>query len=213
MGLFKKSKRRSTRKAEAKALKHKAKVEAKLGSKTDRKRLRAETREQRKVNKAQIAALKSEVKVNEKLAEKAARDPFSVASVKKYLGVARVLAPVLAPLAYRGATFARGKLDTRRAQQLGVGVEQLGQFSGHGAKLSARIANAESSVAEISAKSAKDAETSKFAQATRDRLTDLTTAIHAAEQLPPPRRRAAHLAISKELEGIEADLLARLGVR
>ena len=212
MGLFKKSKRRSTRKAEAKALKHKAKVEAKLGSKTDRKRLRAETREQRKIGKAQIAALKSEVKVNEKLAEKAARDPFSVASVKKYLGVARVLAPVLAPIAYRGATFARGKLDSRRAQQLGVGVEQLGQFSGHGAKLSARIANAEGSVSEISAKSS-NAETGKFAQATRDRLTDLTTAIHAAEQLPPPRRRAAHLAISKELEGIEADLLARLGVR
>ncbi|MBJ8339828.1 hypothetical protein JGU71_13110 [Antrihabitans sp. YC3-6] len=213
MGLFTKRKRRSTRKAEAKALKHKAKIEAKLGARTDRKRLRADKRSQKKIEKAQVSAFKAQEKVAEKQAAKLEKDPFSVASVKKYLGVARVLAPVLAPLAYRGATFARGQLEARRAQQLGVGVEQLGQFTGHGAKLSARIASAETSLTEISALHAKDAETGKFIEATRERLTDLAPAIHAAELMPAPRRRAAHLAISNELSGIEADLLARLGVR
>lgn len=213
MGLFTKRKRRATRKAEAKALKHKAKIEAKLGARTDRKRLRSETRSQRKVEKAQIAAFKAQEKASQKVAEKATKDPFSVASVKRYLGVARVLAPVLAPLVYRGATYARGQMDARRAQQLGVGVEQLGDFTGHGARLSVRVAGAESSTTEIVNQHPKDAETKKFAEATRERLTDLSTAVRAAEQMPPARRRTAHLAISHELDGIEADLLARLGVR
>ncbi|MBJ8346348.1 DUF6474 family protein [Antrihabitans sp. YC2-6] len=213
MGLFKKRKRRSTRKAEAKALKHKAKLEAKLGAKTDNKRLRAEKRSLRKVEKAQVSAFKAQEKAAAKVAEKASKDRFSVSEVKKYIGVARVLTPVLAPLAYRGATFAREKIDSRRAAQLGVGVEQLGEFTGHGAKLSARVANAENSVAEALTQHANDAETEKFAAATRSRLNDLSTAIHAAEQMPPPRRRTAHQAISTELTGIEADLLARLGVR
>jgi Family of unknown function (DUF6474) len=213
MGLFKKRKSRATRKAEAKALKEKAKLEAKLGAKNERKRNKAEARSQRKLEKAQISALKAEEKANIKLAEKAARDPFSVASVRKYLGVARVLIPVLTPLIYRAATYVRGQIDTRRAEKLGVGVEELGEYSGHGAKLSARIVNAESSTDRLIEKHGDDAETKKFAAATRERLTDLDTAVRTAELMPAPRRRSAHQAISGELAGIEADLLTRLGVR
>ena len=44
MGLFKKRKSRATRKAEAKALKHKAEVEAKLNAKSQRKRDKVETK-------------------------------------------------------------------------------------------------------------------------------------------------------------------------
>lgn len=213
MGLFKKRKRRSTRKAEEKALKHRAKLEAKSTAKTDRKRLRADKRSNRKVEKAQISAFKAQEKAAEKVAARAERDPFSVKEVTKYLGVARVLTPVLAPIVYRGVTFAREQIDNRRAAQLGVGVEQLGDFSGHGAKLGARVANAENALADAVARKSGDAETEKFAEATRGRLGDLSTAIHAAEQMPPARRRSAHQAISSELAGIEADLLARLGVR
>ncbi|KAA0024784.1 DUF6474 family protein [Antrihabitans cavernicola] len=213
MGLFKKSKRRSTRKAEAKALKHKAKVEAKLGHKSERKRVKSANKVEKKVSKAQISSLKAQEKAANVAAEKAARDRLSVGQVKKYLGVARVLAPVLAPVAYRGATYVRGQVDNRRARQLGVGVEQLGDFTGHGARLTARIANAENSTAQILAKNAGHGETNDFGNATHQRLTDLSTAVQAAEQMPTPRRRAAHQAISNELAGIEADLLARLGVR
>ena len=213
MGLFSKRKTRARRKAEAKALKHKAKLEAKSTARTDRKRLRRDQRSQRKVDKAQVAAFKAQEKAAAKVAAKAEQDPFSVAAVKKYLGVARVLTPVLAPLVYRGATFAREKIETRRAAQLGVNIEQLANFTGHGAKLSARVANAETSLEETLEQHPGDAETQQFADATRARLGDLTTAIHAAEQMPAANRRSAHQAISAELSGIEADLLARLGVR
>ena len=212
MGLFKKGKRRSTRKAERKALKHKAKVEAKLGAKSDRKRARAEEKNQKKVAKAQISSLKAQEEASKKAAERASREKISVSQVRKYLGVARVLAPVLAPVAYRGATYLRGEIDNRRARQLGVGVEQLGDFTGHGARLTARIANAENSTAKVLSNNSAG-ETAEFGTATRARLADLSTAVKAAEQMPAPRRRAAHQAISNELAGIEADLLARLGVR
>lgn len=209
MGLFKKRKRRATRKAEAKALKHKAKLEAKLGAKNARKQLRSETKAQKKVDKARIATLKAQ----EKAAVKAAEKGLTVAQLRRYLGVARLLAPVIVPIAYRGATALRGQLDAQRAQRMGIGVDQLGEYTGHGAKLSARIAGAEKSVAEIVTRRPDDAETQQFASAIRARLGDLDTAVHAAEQMPPARRKQAHHAISSELDGVEADILARLGVR
>ena len=217
MGLLKKRKSRATRKAEAKALRHKAGVEAKLSARNERKRDKqaakagrkleaAELRSLKKVEKAQIAALKAEEKA-------AAQKGFTVASVRKYLGVARLLTPVLLPIAYRAATVVRGQIDARRADRMGVDIDQLANFTGHGAKLSARIAGAESTTTEILAQKPDDAETQKFAAAIRDRLSDLNTAVRAAEQMPQARRKAAHHAISSELDGVEADLLARLGVR
>ncbi|QYB01288.1 hypothetical protein I1A62_29010 [Rhodococcus sp. USK10] len=217
MGLLKKRKSRATRKAEAKALRHKAGVEAKLSARNERKRDKqaakagrkleaAELKSLKKVEKAQIAALKAEEKA-------AAQKGFTVASVRKYLGVARLLTPVLLPIAYRAATVVRGQIDARRADRMGIDVDQLANFTGHGAKLSARIAGAESTTTEILAQKPDDAETQKFAAAIRDRLSDLNTAVRAAEQMPQARRKAAHHAISSELDGVEADLLARLGVR
>ncbi|MFI1915869.1 DUF6474 family protein [Nocardia sp. NPDC020380] len=211
MGLFTKRKKRVSRRAEAKALKHKASVEAKLGARNERKKNRASARTERQVAKAEIAKLNAEEKAALKLAAKAERDLFSVASVRKYLGVARLLLPVLAPLAYRGATLLRGQLDTRRAQQLGVGLDQLGEFSGPGAKLQARLAGIESTLNDLERKNS-DVETKKFTAATRDRLDSLAAAIRTAAQMPVPRRRAVHASISNELSGIEADVLARLGV-
>ncbi|MFI5778507.1 DUF6474 family protein [Nocardia sp. NPDC051570] len=214
MGLFTKRKRRPDRKAEAKALKHKAKLEAKLGARNERRRDRADARNQRDVAKQQVATLKAEEKAALKSAERAERELFSAGQVKKYLGVARVLVPVLAPLAYRAATFVRGQIDTRRAHRLGIGLEQLSDFGGHGGRLQARIAGVESTLAELEDRAGKDGtETKKFTVATRDRLDSLNAAIRTAEQMPSPRRRAVHASISTELSGIEADLLARLGVR
>ncbi|WP_040853509.1 DUF6474 family protein [Nocardia niigatensis] len=211
MGLFGKRKKRVSRRAEAKALKHKAAMEAKLGARNERKKNRAEARTQQQVAKAEIAKLQAEEKAAQKMAARAERDPFSAASIRKYLGVARVLVPVLAPLAYRGATFVRGQLDARRAQQLGIGLDQLGEFSGPGAKLQARIAGVESTLSEIEAKNS-DTETKKFVTASRERLGSLSSAVRTAAQMPVQRRRAVHASISNELSGIEADVLARLGV-
>ncbi|WP_067696588.1 DUF6474 family protein [Nocardia jejuensis] len=211
MGLFTKRKKRVSRRAEAKALKHKAGMEAKLGARNERKRHRGEARLQSKVAKAEISKLQAEEKAALKLAAKAEKDPFSAAQVRKYLGVARILVPVLAPLAYRGATFVRGQLDNRRAQQLGVGINQLGEFAGPGAKLQARAANVETTLVQLETRQS-DPDTKQFAVATRDRLDSLSAAIRTAAQMPVQRRRAVHASISNELSGIEADVLARLGV-
>ncbi len=210
MGLFKKRKRRATRKAEAKALKHKAKLEAKLGAKNDRKKHRSYAKAQKKVDKAQISALKAQ----EKAAAKAAEKGLTVAQLRRYMGVARLLAPVVVPLALP-RRHARAARSARRpaCPAHGIAVDQLGEYTGHGAKLSARIAGAEKSVAEIVGRHPGDAEAQQFATAIRARLTDLETAVHASEQMPPARRKQAHHAISSELDGVEADILARLGVR
>lgn len=211
MGLFTKRKRRPNRRAEAKALKHKAAMEAKLGAKNERKRHRTEARAQRKVAKAQIATLQAEEKAAQKAAARAERDPFSPGQVKKYIGVARVLVPVLAPLAYRGATYVRGQLDARKAKQLGVGVNQLGDYAGHGGRLQARITNTRAALDKIeNGDGGKD--TQQFLTSARNRLEALDSAVRTADQMPAARRRSVHASIATELSKIEADVLARLGV-
>lgn len=211
MGLFTKRKKRVSRRAEAKALKHKAGMEAKLGARNERKKHRAEARTHKRVAKAEIAKLQAEEKAAQKVAAKAERDPFSPAQIRKYVSVARILVPVLAPLVYRGATLVRGQLDNRRAQQLGIGIDQLGDFSGPGAKAQSRIAGLEATLTRLETKHS-DAETAKFAAATRERLDSLSAATRTAAQMPVQRRRAVLASISNELSGVEADVLARLGV-
>ncbi|CAJ1578473.1 DUF6474 family protein [[Mycobacterium] wendilense] len=217
MALFKKRKSRATRRAEARALKAKAKLEAKLEAKNEVRRFKAEQRAQDKAARAQLRAQRDSDRAALKVAEaqlKAAREGklLSPTRVRRLLTVARLLAPVLIPLVYRAATAARGFLDERRADRLGVPLSQLGQFSGQGGELSARIAGAERTLSTVAQKAPKDAETKKFVEAMTGRLTDLSAAVAAAENMPAGQRRAAHTAISDQLDGIDADLMARLGV-
>jgi hypothetical protein len=225
MGLFRKGpSRRATRKAEAKALKAKAKLEAKLAAKNETRKVKSAVRAERKLARQAVKSQKHAEKVQNKLAEKqialaeqqtriAAEGRINPAKVKRFLGVTRILAPVLAPFVYRGVTAARQALDTQRAKQLGVPLAELGQFTGYGAKLSARIAGAERSTAEVLADKPGNKEVQQFGDAIKTRLSELSTAVRAAERMAPARRRSAHTAINNELDGIEADLLARLGVR
>jgi uncharacterized protein DUF6474 len=217
MGLFTRRKSRATRRAEARAIKAKAKLEARLAAKNETRRIKAD-------HKAESAALKAELRVQRehdraalKVAEaqlKAAREGklFSPTRIRRVLTVTRLLAPVAVPLVYRAAISARGFVDERRADRLGVPLSQIGQFSGHGAQLSARIAGAEKSLRLVVEKKPKDAETKQFVAAITDRLSDLSAAVTAAESMPASRRRAAHAAIATQLDAIDADLLARLGL-
>ena len=216
MSLFKR-KTRATRRAEAKAIKAKAKLEAKLAAKNETRRIKSQHKAESKALKAQLRAQRDSDKAALKVAEtqlKAAREGklFSPTRIRRFLTVSRLLAPVVVPLFYRAAIAARGFLDERKADRLGVPLSQLGQFSGHGAELSARIAGAEKSLRLVAEKKPKDAETKQFVTAITERLRDLSAAVSAAENMPTPRRRTAHTAIAQQLDGIEADLMARLGV-
>ncbi len=217
MALFKKRKSRATRRAEAKALKAKAKLEAKLQAKNEVRRFKAEQRANDKAAKASLRAQRDSDRAALKVAEtqlRAAREGklLSPTRVRRLLTVARLLAPVLIPVVYRAATAARGFLDERKAEKLGVPLSQLGQFSGQGGQLSARISGAERTLSAVAQKAPKDPETAKFVEAMTGRLTDLAAAVAAAENMPVGQRRAAHTAISDQLDGIDADLMARLGV-
>lgn len=217
MGLFKRRKSRATRRAEARAIKAKAKLEAKLAAKNENRRFKAAQKAETRALKAQLRAQRESDRSALKVAEaelKAVRDGklLSPARIRRTLTVSRLLAPIVVPLAYRGAMAARGYLDQRRADQLGVPLTQLGQFSGHGAQLSARIAGAEQTLRLVAEKKPKDAETKQFVNAITDRLADLSAAVTAAEKMPTANRRSAHASIGRQLDGIDADLMARLGV-
>jgi hypothetical protein len=216
MSLFKR-KTRATRRAEARAIKAKAKLEAKLAAKNEARRIKTQHKAETRALKAQLKAQRDSDRAALKVAEtqlKAAREGklFSPTRIRRVLTVTRLLAPIAVPLFYRAAIAARGFLDERRADRLGVPLSQLGQFSGHGAALSARIAGAEQSLRLVAEKKPKDAETKQFVAAITERLRDLSAAVAAAENMPTSRRRAAHAAIAQQLDGIDADLMARLGV-
>jgi len=216
MALFKR-KTRATRRAEARAIKAKAKLEAKLAAKNETRRIKAAQKTETRALKAQLRAQRDTDKAALKVAEtqlKAAREGklFSPTRIRRILTVSRLLAPIVVPLFYRASIAARGFIDERRAERLGVPLSQLGQFSGHGAELSARIAGAEQSLRLVAEKKPKDAETKQFVAAITERLRDLSAAVAAAENMPTARRRAAHAAIAQQLDGVDADLMARLGV-
>ncbi|CDO29211.1 hypothetical protein A5722_23900 [Mycobacterium vulneris] len=217
MGLFTRRKSRATRRAEARAIKAKAKLEARLTAKNEARRIKSDRKSAERALKAQVKAQRDSDRNALKVAEtelKAAREGrlLAPARIRRLLTVTRLLAPVLVPLIYRAATAARGALDERRADRLGVPLAQLGQFSGHGAELSARISGAEQTLRQVAEKKPKDAETKQFVAAINERLTDLAAAVTAAENMPTPRRRGAHAAIAAQLDGIDADLMARLGL-
>ena len=216
MSLFKR-KTRATRRAEARAIKAKAKLEAKLGAKNEARRIKADLKAETNALRAKLRAQRDSDRAALKVAEtqlKAAREGklFSPTRIRRMLTVTRLLAPIVVPLFYRAAIAARGYLDERRADRLGVPLSQIGQFSGHGAALSARIAGAEHSLHLVAEKKPKDAETQQFVAAITERLRDLSAAVAAAENMPTTRRRAAHAAIAGQLDGIDADLMARLGL-
>src|SRR4029079_3505242 len=141
MSLFKR-KTRATRRAEARAIKAKAKLEAKLAAKNETRRIKAAQKTETRSLKAELRAQRDTDKAALKVAEtqlKAAREGklFSPTRIRRILTVSRLLAPIVVPLFYRASIAARGFLDERRAERLGVPLSQLGQFSGHGAELSA----------------------------------------------------------------------------
>jgi hypothetical protein len=217
MSLFKKRKTRATRRAEARAILAKAKLEAKLSAKNESRRFKAEQKAGAKALKAQLRAQRESDRAALKVAEmqlKAAQEGklLAPARIRRLLTVTRLLAPVMVPLVYRASIAARGIVDQRRADRLGVPLSQVGQFSGHGAQLSARISGAEQSVRRVAENKPKDPETKQFVTAMTERLSELSTAVTAAENMPTTQRRTAHATVARALDGIEADLMARLGV-
>lgn len=151
----------------------------------------------------------------DKAAAKAAKEAgFTPKKAKNAVGVAKVLAPavipVLAPFAVRAAGATREAYDRFRARRLGVDVGALGDYTGRGAALSARIAGLSDGIAELRA--GGTAEGMDFADRCASTVRQLSSAVHAAERMPASRRKAAHRAVAEELDRLESELLHHLGV-
>jgi hypothetical protein len=141
---------------------------------------------------------------------------FTPKNARNALAVAKVIAPtvipVVAPFAVQAAGAIRDAYDRFQARRLGVDVAQLGEFTGRGAGLHARIAGMSRGLADLR-KSAKCTEAdAKFAEESDRTLEQLAASVRAAERMPAARRKAAHRAVSGELDRLEGDLLRRLGV-
>ena len=136
------------------------------------------------------------------------RKPLTAKRVKRMIGIGTAVAPLVAPYALAAAGVVRGRWDAYRAARLGVPADQLAAFVGPGGSLHARLSRAAATLTELEAP-AKD----PFVADTQRRLTELSLAVRAAEQMPASRRRTAYRAIGDELDQIEEALLARLGIR
>lgn len=138
------------------------------------------------------------------------RKPLTKARAKRLISIGTTVAPLLAPYALAAATAARGSWDSYRAGRLGVAPEELARFRGPGGGLHARLSHLAERLTELEREA--DPAGTAFAEQARPRLTELATAVRAAEQMPAPRRRAAFKAIGTELDGIEYTLLSHLGI-
>lgn len=215
------------RKAEQKAFKTRVRLEAKVSSHEERKRHKKTLRDEHKylkkthkterktaktAAKTQKKAAAAEVKTIEAQAKAAATaGKFGPASVRRYLTVAKLVAPILGPILYRGAVAARSEVTALQARRAGVPAAVLNQYGGPSATLRARIAAAQSSAQKLTEQE-QTTEGKEFVDAMAARLNNLMVATDAADSMPPAQRRAAQRAIGNELTAIDNDLLARLNV-
>lgn len=159
---------------------------------------------------ADKAAAKAVRKADKKAAKdtaKKARNAMAVAKV-----VAPVVIPVVAPFAVHAAGAARAAYDRYQARKLGVEVDRLHEFTGRGAALHARIAGLSEGLRELRATERASADDRRFAEDGLGTLDQLAASVRAAERMPTPRRKAAHRAVSGELDILESHLLHRLGL-
>lgn len=136
---------------------------------------------------------------------------------KNAIAVAKVIAPavlpVVVPVASRAAGALRDRWDQAKARRLGVPVDELGRYAGRGGALYARITGAMSALADLRAGATGPAPARQSLDTDETTLGQLTAVVRAAERMPAARRRAAHRAVSAELDVIEQRLLRTLGVQ
>lgn len=163
-------------------------------------------------NKDAKRAAKHE-KAAAKATEKGEHGRVTPGNAKKIISIARVAGPAIAPYAMKAASAAGASYDRMRARRMGVPVEDLPKFSGRGASLHARIARDVEELRDLRSRTADaDSTAGRFAVSAENRLAHLASAVRAAERMPTARRRATHRSVERDLNRIEDDLLAQLGV-
>jgi hypothetical protein len=203
-------------KAEGKAAAKAAKAESKAADKAaalDRKSAKADSKLRRAESKASTKASQAAAEAAAKAATGPARlvdrltDPKTA---KRALSVGKVLAPALAPYAIKAAVSTRSFLDQQRAHRLGVSPADVAAFRGPTGPTGARISGLTHSIDELSRRKNNELQVTRFAEVSRARLGDLTTAVQASASMPRAGRAKVLRAVNRELDQISADLMTHL---
>lgn len=141
---------------------------------------------------------------------------FTPKKAKNAVAVAKVLGPVVipvvAPFAVRAAGSARELYDRYQARKLGVSVDKLGEYTGRGAALHARIAGVADGCRDLQKSEKASKADQEFVKDSLSTLEQLSASVRAAERMPAARRKSVHRAVAGELERLEGQLLHRLGI-
>ena len=208
MGIFEaiRSARAKT-KAEIKAAEAKVKTESKNKAKLDLKREKLIAQQEQNLLKAEKKGLKARRKHELKLAKEtlAAKKAgkFNKNNVKRWSGTARMLTPLLLPLAYRASTEIRDQFVSSRARRAGVTTEQLSKYAGHGAPLKARIAG-------VRRTARASGLPQGFVLDVEERLKELDAAVDNSEYMAPQQRNRAHHSIESDLNQVSDQIQDRL---
>lgn len=193
---------RRQNKAAYKAAKVKAKAEAKADAKLEKRKEAYLRKTAKQVRKADDKQLKARRKHEEKMAKasleqlKAGR--FNSRTVLRYAGAARVAAPVVLPLLYRGLTQLQNGSLTAAARSQGVTGASAARFIGQGGSRLSRIEKVRGTLnGTVPSGLRKDLD---------ERLDDLTRAVKNAESMNKAQGRRVLESVSADLDLIEAQI-------
>lgn len=200
----------------AKAAKRDRKGEKAL-SKQERATLKREAelvaKDRKMAEKIDAAGRKHEYQVAEMELKKLEGTTLGKEDVQRWLSLAKVATPVLLPLAYKLVSSLQGSAE-KSAGPGSVDLKAAGiNATGPGAALGGRIVRLEQTLGQLDTSRGDDPQVKDFIASTRSRLQDLRTAVETAESTPTSQRRAVHTAISGELDRVNKDVFARLGVK
>ena len=198
---------------------------ARKAAKRDRKTEKTLSKQERATIKREAKLLAKDRKQQEKIDAAGRKHEYQVAEmelkklegtklgkedVQRWLGLARAATPVLVPLIFKLVSNAQGSDKPSGTVDLkAAGINATGP----GAALGARIVRLEQTLDQLEASRGGEREVKDFINSTRTRLGDLRTAVETAETAPTSERREVHSAISGELDRVNKDILARLGVK
>ena len=201
---------------------------ARKAARRDRKAEKAMSRQERATLKRQAKLIAKDRKQQEKIDAAGRKHEYQVAEmelkklegtklgkedVQRWLGLARVATPVLLPIVFKLVSNAQGPAD-KPSGPGAVDLRAAGiDATGPGAALGARIVRLEQTLDQLEASRGDEREVRDFINSTRARLKDLRAAVETAETTPTAERREVHAAISGELDRVNKDVLARLGVK
>ncbi|WP_342318624.1 DUF6474 family protein [Corynebacterium mayonis] len=205
MGIFNTIRKyRAATKAEIKAAQARARQTAKEQAKTDRRTAQLLDKAEKRLLNAEQKGLKAKRKHEKELAKahlkRIQESGLTKKKAKNGIGAARILIPVLAPLAYRALTSYQQKRIQSRANSMGLTTQDLARYSGLGAELKARIEAIRDNVKH------NEELSNSFRNDLEVRLSELDLAVRNAEHMNPQQQRLAHDSIDREITELTREI-------